>query len=127
MTLTEIVAKVDTGAEKRAAEALNKRDAYDVLIVGSGPAGAAAAVYSARKGIRTGLMGERFGGQVLDTVDIENYISVPKTEGQKLAGALKAHVSDTTLTLSTARAQVNWFRPRQKAACIRLKRRPAQY
>lgn len=94
MTLTEIVAKVDTGAEKRAAEELNKRDAYDVLIVGSGPAGAAAAVYSARKGIRTGLMGERFGGQVLDTVDIENYISVPKTEGQKLAGALKAHVSD---------------------------------
>ena len=90
MTLTEIVAKVDTGAEKRAAEELNKRDAYDVLIVGSGPSGAAAAVYSARKGIRTGLMGERFGGQVLDTVDIENYISVPKTEGQKLAGALKA-------------------------------------
>ncbi|UMX83121.1 alkyl hydroperoxide reductase subunit F [Klebsiella pneumoniae] len=94
MTLTEIVAKVDTGAEKRAAEELNQRDAYDVLIVGSGPSGAAAAVYSARKGIRTGLMGERFGGQVLDTVDIENYISVPKTEGQKLAGALKAHVND---------------------------------
>ncbi|BDH46712.1 alkyl hydroperoxide reductase subunit F [Salmonella enterica subsp. enterica serovar Choleraesuis] len=94
MTLAEIVAKVDTGAEKRAAEQLNKREAYEVLIVGSGPAGAAAAVYSARKGIRTGLMGERFGGQVLDTVDIENYISVPKTEGQKLAGALKAHVSE---------------------------------
>ncbi len=71
MTLTEIVAKIDTGAEKRAAEELNKRDAYDVLIVGSGPAGAAAAIYSARKGIRTGLMGERFGGQILDTVDIE--------------------------------------------------------
>lgn len=63
MTLTEIVAKVDTGAEKRAAEELNQRDAYDVLIVGSGPSGAAAAVYSARKGIRTGLMGERFGGR----------------------------------------------------------------
>ncbi len=94
MTLSEIVSKVDTGAEKRAAEALNQRDAYDVLIVGSGPAGAAAAIYAARKGIRTGLMGERFGGQVLDTVDIENYISVPKTEGQKLAGALKAHVDD---------------------------------
>lgn len=94
MTLAEIVGKIDTGAEKRAAEALNQREAYDVLIVGSGPAGAAAAVYSARKGIRTGLMGERFGGQVLDTVDIENYISVPKTEGQKLAGALKAHVDD---------------------------------
>lgn len=94
MTLAEIVSKVDTGAEKRAAEALNQRDAYDVLIVGSGPAGAAAAIYAARKGIRTGLMGERFGGQVLDTVDIENYISVPRTEGQKLAGALKAHVDD---------------------------------
>ncbi|QCT20508.1 alkyl hydroperoxide reductase subunit F [Jejubacter calystegiae] len=94
MTLSEIVSKVDTGAEKRAAEALNQREAYDVLIVGSGPAGAAAAIYAARKGIRTGLMGERFGGQVLDTVDIENYISVPKTEGQKLAGALKAHVDD---------------------------------
>lgn len=94
MTLSEIVAKIDVNAEKRTAEALNKRDAYDVLIVGSGPSGAAAAVYSARKGIRTGLMGERFGGQVLDTVDIENYISVPKTEGQKLAGALKAHVGE---------------------------------
>ena len=81
MTLTEIVAKIDTGAE-------------NVLIVGSGPAGAAAAIYSARKGIRTGLMGERFGGQILDTVDIENYISVPKTEGQKLAGALKVHVDE---------------------------------
>lgn len=94
MTLAEIIAKVDTGAEKRAAEQLNQRAPYEILIVGSGPAGAAAAVYSARKGIRTGLMGERFGGQVLDTVDIENYISVPKTEGQKLAGALKAHVSE---------------------------------
>ncbi|WP_279029029.1 alkyl hydroperoxide reductase subunit F [Gibbsiella quercinecans] len=94
MTLSEIVNKIDTGAEKRAAVELSNRDAYDVLIVGSGPAGAAAAIYSARKGIRTGLMGERFGGQILDTVDIENYISVPKTEGAKLAAALKVHVDD---------------------------------
>jgi len=94
MSLAEIVGKVDTNADKRAAEELNKRDAYEVLIVGSGPAGAAAAIYSARKGIRTGLMGERFGGQVLDTVDIENYISVQKTEGAKLAGSLRAHVDD---------------------------------
>ena len=94
MSLAEIVGKVDTNADKRAAEELNKRDAYEVLIIGSGPAGAAAAIYSARKGIRTGLMGERFGGQVLDTVDIENYISVPKTEGAKLAGSLRAHVDD---------------------------------
>ncbi|VTP86886.1 alkyl hydroperoxide reductase subunit F [Proteus vulgaris] len=94
MTLAEIVNKVDSNAEKRTAELLNQKDAFDVLIVGSGPAGASAAVYSARKGLNTGLIGERFGGQVLDTVDIENYISVPKTEGAKLAGALKAHVDD---------------------------------
>ncbi len=94
LTLAEIVSKVDVEADKKAAAALNSREAYDVLIVGSGPAGAAAAIYSARKGIRTGLMGERFGGQVLDTVDIENYISIPKTEGARLAGALKAHVDD---------------------------------
>lgn len=94
MTLSEIVNKIDTGAEQRAAQALNQRELYDVLIIGSGPAGAAAAVYSARKGIRTGLLGERFGGQVLDTVDIENYISVPKTEGAILATSLKAHVDE---------------------------------
>lgn len=94
MSLGEIVAKLDTGASDKQAAKLNARAAYDVLIIGSGPAGAAAAVYSARKGIRTGLMGERFGGQVLDTVDIENYISVPKTEGTKLATALKSHVDD---------------------------------
>lgn len=94
MTLEQIVSKIDTGAEKRQAEALNARAPYEVLIVGSGPAGVSAAIYAARKGIRTGLMGERFGGQVLDTVDIENYISVAKTEGQKLAGALKVHVDE---------------------------------
>ncbi|TCV98326.1 alkyl hydroperoxide reductase subunit F [Biostraticola tofi] len=94
MTLSEIVNKIDTGAEKRAASELSARTSYDVLIIGSGPAGAAAAIYSARKGIRTGLMGERFGGQVLDTVDIENYISVPKTEGARLANSLKAHVDE---------------------------------
>ena len=92
MSLGEIVAKLDSGANDSIVAKLNERPAYDVLIVGSGPAGAAAAVYAARKGIRTGLMGERFGGQILDTVDIENYISVPKTEGAKLAGALKSHV-----------------------------------
>ena len=94
MTLAEIVSKVDTGAAKRTASELSNREPYEVLIVGSGPSGVAASVYSARKGIRTGLMGERFGGQILDTVDIENYISVPKTQGEKLAGALKSHVND---------------------------------
>jgi len=92
MTLEEIVAKVDTGAAARDAEKLNARDPYDVLVVGGGPAGAAAAIYAARKGIRTGIVAERFGGQVLDTMGIENLISVTHTDGPKLAVALEQHV-----------------------------------
>lgn len=94
LTLADIVSKVDTGAEKRIVSELSQREPYGMLIIGSGPAGAAAAIYSARKGIRTGLIGERFGGQILDTVDIENYISVPKTEGRKLAVNLQQHVNE---------------------------------
>lgn len=94
MTLEEIIAKVDTGAAERDAVALSERDPYDVLVIGGGPAGAAAAIYSARKGIRTGLVAERFGGQVLDTVSIENFISVKETEGPKLAMALEQHVKE---------------------------------
>jgi NADH-dependent peroxiredoxin subunit F len=92
MTLEEILAKVDTRGAKREAEKINAKDPYDVLIVGGGPAGAAAAVYAARKGIRTGVASERFGGQVLDTLGIENFISVKETEGPKFALALEEHV-----------------------------------
>ncbi len=94
MTLEEILAKVDTGAAAREAEALDARDPYDVLVVGGGPAGSAAAIYAARKGIRTGVVAERFGGQVLDTMAIENFISVRQTEGPKLAAALEQHVRE---------------------------------
>ena len=94
MTLEQIVAKLDTGAAARVAEAIDAKAPFDVLVVGGGPAGAAAAVYAARKGIRTGIAAERFGGQVLDTMAIENLISVPHTEGPKLAAALEAHVAD---------------------------------
>ncbi len=92
MGVEEIVAKLDTGAAARDAAKLSAREAYDMLIVGGGPAGAAAAVYAARKGIRTGVVAERFGGQTLDTLAIENYISVLETDGPKFAAALEAQV-----------------------------------
>jgi alkyl hydroperoxide reductase subunit F len=92
MELAEILARVDTGAAARDADRLAAKDAFDMLIVGAGPAGAAAAVYAARKGIRTGIVAERFGGQTLDTLGIENFISVKETEGPKFAAALEAHV-----------------------------------
>ncbi|WP_312918194.1 alkyl hydroperoxide reductase subunit F [Stenotrophomonas sp.] len=94
MSLEQIVAKLDTGAVAREAEKIKAKDAFDVLVVGGGPAGAAAAIYAARKGIRTGVAAERFGGQVLDTMAIENFISVQHTEGPKLAAALEAHVRE---------------------------------
>ncbi|MEG0718034.1 MAG: alkyl hydroperoxide reductase subunit F [Comamonas sp.] len=94
MELGEIVAKVDTGAAAREAAKISAKDAFDVLVVGGGPAGAAAAIYAARKGIRTGIAAERIGGQMLDTVDIENFISVSKTEGPKLSAAMENHIRD---------------------------------
>ncbi|MGE8412198.1 MAG: alkyl hydroperoxide reductase subunit F [Pseudomonas sp.] len=92
MGLEEILAKLDTGAIEKQAQKLSAKEAFDVLVVGGGPAGAAAAIYAARKGIRTGVAAERFGGQVLDTMAIENFISVQETEGPKLAAALEEHV-----------------------------------
>ncbi len=92
MSVEEIVAKLDTKSDEREAAKLNAKEAYDVLIVGGGPAGAAAAVYAARKGIRVGVAAERFGGQVNDTMAIENYISVLETDGPKFAAALEAQV-----------------------------------
>ena len=94
MTLEEIVAKLDTGSAEREAAKINEKAPFDVLVVGGGPAGSAAAIYAARKGIRTGVVAERFGGQVLDTMSIENFISVKETEGPKLAMALEQHVKE---------------------------------
>ena len=88
----EILAKLDKNAGVRQAAALSKKDVFDVLIVGGGPAGAAAAIYAARKGIKTGVLAERFGGQVLDTMAIENFISIKETDGPKFAVALEQHV-----------------------------------
>ncbi len=92
MTLPEIIGKLDTGAIKREAEKINQKAPFDVLIVGGGPAGASASIYASRKGIRTGIVAERFGGQVMDTLAIENFISIKETEGPKLVAALEEHV-----------------------------------
>ena len=102
MGVEEILAKIDTGAARRDAARLSAKAPYDVLIVGGGPAGAAAAIYAARKGIRTGIVAERFGGQVLDTLGIENFISVSQTEGPKFAAALEQHVRQYEVDLMTA-------------------------
>jgi alkyl hydroperoxide reductase subunit F len=92
MSVEEIVAKLDVGAEAREAAKLSAKAPYDVLILGGGPAGAAAAVYAARKGIRVGIAAERFGGQTNDTLGIENYPSVLETDGPKFAAAMEAQV-----------------------------------
>ncbi|HRM70029.1 alkyl hydroperoxide reductase subunit F [Thauera phenylacetica] len=94
LELGQILAKVDTGAAARDAKKLSEKPAFDVLVVGGGPAGAAAAIYAARKGIRTGVVAERFGGQVMDTMAIENFISVKYTEGPKLVASLEEHVKE---------------------------------
>ena len=94
MTLEEIVAKLDTDSASKDAEKINAKEAFDVLVIGGGPAGATAAIYAARKGIATGIVSERFGGQVMDTMDIENFTSVQKTQGPKFAADIEAHVKD---------------------------------
>ncbi|WP_336151859.1 alkyl hydroperoxide reductase subunit F, partial [Acinetobacter ursingii] len=74
--------------------AINAKQAFDVLVVGAGPAGGTAAIYAARKGIRTGMIAERFGGQVMDTMDIENFTSVQKTVGPQFAADMEKHVRE---------------------------------
>ena len=106
MGVEEILAKLDGNASQRAAAKMGDKEPFEVLVVGGGPAGAAASIYTARKGFSTGIAAERFGGQVLDTMSIENFISVPYTEGPKLAAQLEAHVDEydiDVMKLQTAR------------------------
>jgi alkyl hydroperoxide reductase subunit F len=99
MSIEQILDRLDTGAAARTTEAIEAKEPFDVLVVGGGPAGATAAIYAARKGIPTGVVAERFGGQVLDTMAIENFISVPHTEGPKLVAALEQHVKEHDVDL----------------------------
>lgn len=88
------MANLDTQSIAQAAAKISEKTPFDVLVIGGGPAGSAAAIYAARKGVHTGIVAERFGGQILDTLSIENFISVPETEGPKLAKALEQHVTN---------------------------------
>ncbi|HEX6247437.1 MAG TPA: alkyl hydroperoxide reductase subunit F [Nocardioidaceae bacterium] len=99
MTLEQILAKLDTSGAEKAAEAIEGKEPFDVLVVGAGPAGIASGIYAARKGIRTGVVAERIGGQVLDTMAIENFVSVPYTEGPKLAAHLEQHATEYDIDL----------------------------
>lgn len=111
MLVEEILAKVDTGAVAKEAEKLNAREPFDVLVVGGGPAGASAAIYAARKGIRTGIVAERFGGQVNDTLAIENFISVKETDGPKLVAALEEHVKTYDVDIMPLQRAVGLVEP----------------
>ena len=110
ISLAEILKKVDSGAAKKQAAALNQKEPYEVLVVGGGPAGASAAIYAARKGIRTGVVAERFGGQVMDTMAIENFISVKETQGPKLAMALEEHVKQYNVDIMSEQKAANVIR-----------------
>ena len=101
ISLTEILNKVDTNAAQRQADSINQKEPFDLLVVGGGPAGASAAIYSARKGIRTGVVAQRFGGQVQDTLAIENFISVKATQGPQLVASLEEHVKDYDVDIIT--------------------------
>ena len=111
MELDEILLKIDTGASAREAKKLDAQAPYDVLVVGGGPAGASAAIYAARKGIRTGIVAERFGGQVMDTLGIENFISVQETEGPKLVAAFEEHVKSYDVDIMNLQRAVSLSEP----------------
>lgn len=101
MSLEDIVATLDTGSARKAAERISGKDAFDVLVVGGGPAGAAAAVYAARKGLRTGVLAGRFGGQMQDTMGVENFIGMPYTEGPQLSALMQEHVTKYDVDIMT--------------------------
>ena len=121
ITLEEILQKIDTGAAKRDAAKLSAKAPYEVLVIGGGPAGAAAAIYAARKGIRTGIVADRFGGQVNDTLDIDNYPGVPHTTGPEYAAQLAAHVADYDIDVMNAQRAAELVPAAQPGGLVTVK------
>ncbi|MBN3493975.1 alkyl hydroperoxide reductase subunit F [Vibrio neptunius] len=115
MSLAEILNKVDSGSAEKKSANLTQQAPFDVLVVGGGPAGSSAAIYAARKGIRTGIVAECFGGQVMDTMAIENFISVKTTTGPKLVASLEEHVKDYGVEVMTEQRAANIIDAEQTA------------
>ncbi|CAH0990948.1 NADH dehydrogenase [Sinobacterium norvegicum] len=120
ISLAEIVAKIDRGAGAKQAADIDQKEAFDMLVVGAGPAGASAAIYSARKGIRTGIIADRFGGQVMDTVGIENFISVKATAGPKLVASLEEHVRDYNVDIMSNQTVSNIVAAKEVGGLIEI-------
>ena len=120
MDLAEILTRLDSGADAKAAAKLAVKEPFEVLIVGGGPAGVASGIYTARKGFRTGIAAERFGGQLQDTLGIENLPGTSYTEGPKLAGELKKQVDDNTVDLMNLAAAKRLVPAEQKGGLHRL-------
>jgi NADH-dependent peroxiredoxin subunit F len=114
LELAEILSKLDSGADEKAAEKLSAKDPFEVLVIGGGPAGVASAIYTARKGFRTGIAAERFGGQLQDTLGIENLPGTSYTEGPKLSDSLKAQANENAIDLMDL-ARATELRPATEA------------
>ncbi len=121
ITLEEILQKIDTGAAKRDAAKLSAKAPYEVLVIGGGPAGAAAAIYTARKGLRTGIVADRFGGQVNDTLDIDNYPGIPHTTGPEYAAQLGVHVADYEIDVMNAQRAATLVPAAQPGGLVTVK------
>lgn len=102
----ELSNRFDPDASVALAARLDALDPFDILVVGAGPAGVAAAVYAARKGLRTGVVAERIGGQVLDTMGIENFPATRRTEGPALARDLEHHLRAYPVEVITSQRAV---------------------
>ena len=120
MSLEEILAKLDTQSADKERAKIDAKAPYDVLIVGGGPAGSAAAVYAARKGLRTGIAAERFGGQTNDTLGIENYISILETNGPKFAADLESHVRHYDVDLMNLQRAEKLVPPAQPGGLVEV-------